>query len=109
MNSLIVVVSMGMCLSWMISLIDYQVYHRLTTQILVQTTQDEYLLEGLFLYAQTYYEKYEKVLQLPITVSLGGPLGQTIDKAVVFYAEEGELVVIKIHVRGIAHERIIRS
>ncbi len=65
MNSPLIIGMMGLCLSWMVCILEYQHYHRLTTLALIESTEVEYLLDGLQVYAEAYYQVHKDSLIQP--------------------------------------------
>ncbi len=77
----------------MTSVMEHQQYHRLTAFALRKTTEDEYLREGLRAYGLAYYQRYQKSLSLPITISAPACLTRGEDIGILLKKEWGVVLI----------------
>ncbi len=103
MNSFIVLCTMLMCVSWMMQLLEYQHYHRLTTQALIKAAHNEYELEGLLVYAETYYLRHHADLHLPAV------LKAPTQHASIHITKKGDFVEIAVQLAGLRRTMIINE
>ena len=69
MNSPLIVGIMSLCMTFMISILEYQHYHKLTAQALIISCQDAALLEAQHLYEKEYLKAQSQIKSRPSKIS----------------------------------------